>query len=88
MSLADKCSVEQVNDPAMLFIIKLHIDEQTIPTVLGDPFSVSRCEPLGVTWKQGGFADVVQLAEQHDNSFHANTSSTVRHSSILECVNV
>jgi hypothetical protein len=71
-----------------MYDIKMHINAQTTSTVLGDPFSVSGCEPLGVTWKQGGFADVVQLAEQHDNSFHANTSSTMRNGSILERINV
>ena len=47
-----------------------------------------RCEPLWVTRKQGRFANVVQLAKQHDYSLHANTSSAMWHCSKLECINV
>ena len=45
-------------------------------------------EALGVAWEEGGLADVVQAAEQHDDALQAHAKAAVRRRTKLESVYV
>ena len=45
-------------------------------------------QSLGVSWEHGCLANVVESAEELNDTFHAKTSASMSRCAILECVDV
>mmetsp|Transcript_2002 Transcript_2002/g.4126 ORF Transcript_2002/g.4126 Transcript_2002/m.4126 type:complete len:144 (+) Transcript_2002:1351-1782(+) len=41
-----------------------------------------------ISWEHGRFPNIIQATEEHDNSFEANTSASVRICSTFECIKI
>ena len=48
----------------------------------------SRCEPLRVSWEEGGLTDVMKPTKELDNSFQSKACSSMRGSTILKRVDI
>lgn len=48
----------------------------------------SRGQTLRVSWEHGGLSDIIQAAEEHDNSLKTDSCTTMRVATALEGVQI